>query len=91
MREVTFFLTLGLIAAFVNLVISYMKKWELLWTLTIAAGIMTAIVFIIGVLHSSASFFASLLAFVGLLSLLGMAVVALAISTVQAVINLRKG
>ncbi|WP_048086600.1 hypothetical protein [Ferroglobus placidus] len=91
MREVTLFLTLGIIAAFVNIVLSYVKKWELLWTLTVAAGIMTAVVFLVGMFLSSASFFTSLLAFLGLLSILGMAVVALTISTVQAVINLRKG
>ena len=91
MREITLFLALGVIGAFVNLVPSYMKKWELLWTMTVAAGILTVVAFTVGWFVVGSGFFTSLIVFVCLLSILGMTAVALVVSAVQALISLRRG
>jgi len=89
-NQVTAFMVFGLLGTIVNLVVSYFKKWELLFLMTVVATFVVLTSAAVIIFVNPRSFLFPLLAFVGILSILAMTTVSVTLAVIQTLLGLGK-
>ena len=87
---VTLFIILGVIGAIVNLLLAYIKKWEVLGVLTLAAAFPIIGVTLLDAIYGNMGFFAAVVAFAGIVTILVMTVAAVSIAGIQAILGVEE-
>ncbi len=87
---VMLFIVLGIVGAVVNLLLAYIKKWELLGVLTMAAALPIIGVNLINAIYGNMMFFAAVVAFTGIATILVLTVAAVSIAGIQAILGVEE-